>query len=471
MFFGSQNIRNPGFSIALGLIAVAAGYLTLSPSATQPSGAPQFLSAAEAMAQSALADPEFVIGDQQVDGAALFQFYLPRNSQLAWSENGKATANAETALRALTNAGEHGLDSSRYHLAQLVYPLDFVGHTDAAVYDLLLTDAVLRYARDVRIGQGAPAAGYGDVDLPPQTFDPVVSLGHALDTSTLADFLGGLAPPHLEYRRLMEALATHGENNEHVARIKANMERWRWLPRRMESRYIMINVADATLQLIEDGRVVLNSKVIVGKPTTPTPILRTEARGLTVNPPWNVPSSIARNEILPKLRRNPDYLVSQHMILLDGPTNDPHGTHIDWKKISPASVPYRLQQIPGSDNALGIVKFEMPNRFDVYLHDTSERNLFARSSRTLSHGCIRVEAIQPLAKAVLAGSNPPALEQLDEAIRNGKTTRFPLKQPLPVYVVYWTAFPGADGTMQFRPDVYGRDWRLDRHQSSEGRRS
>src|SRR5581483_6354077 len=118
---------------------------------------------------------------------------------------------------------------------------------------------------------------------------------------------------------------------------------------------------------------------------------------VTVNPPWNVPASIARKEILPKLKRDPNYLVSQHMILLNGPKDDPQGTRIDWSRVSGASFPYRIRQLPGPDNALGMLKLEMPSAFDVYLHDTPAKSAFARNDRTLSHGCIRVQEILPLA--------------------------------------------------------------------------
>jgi murein L,D-transpeptidase YcbB/YkuD len=179
-----------------------------------------------------------------------------------------------------------------------------------------------------------------------------------------------------------------------------------------------------------------------------------------VNPPWSVPASIAINEFLPRLRGNPNFLLSQNIVLLNGPADDPHGTRIDWNRVSPESFPYRLQQRPGADNALGQLKLEMPNAFSVYLHDTPGKREFARPERNLSHGCVRVEQILPLASIALSGDAMAAAETLTGAVTTGETQYLAFEQPLPVYVLYWTAIGNGDGTIQFRQDVYGRDKRL-----------
>ena len=245
-----------------------------------------------------------------------------------------------------------------------------------------------------------------------------------------------------------------------VDQIIANMERWRWLPRTLGSRYIMVNSADATLMAVSDGNVVLNSHAIVGKRTTPTPMFSANAVAVTVNPFWNIPDPIARNEMLPKLRHNANYLASQHIEIVDGAAGDPYGTGIDWRSTSRTNFHYTLRQLPGADNALGYVKLEMPNRFNSYLHDTPSRSLFAKSDRHFSHGCMRVEQIRPLASFALTGDTAAGLEKLQNAIDSGETKQLPLDRPLPVYIVYWTAIASQDGTAGFRSDIYGRDARL-----------
>ena len=224
---------------------------------------------------------------------------------------------------------------------------------DAAIHDLLLTDAILRYARELRIG--TPSAVDRDTDLPVQEFDAVSSLNTALEAGTLAEFLADLAPPHPEYKRLFAALGHYRkladdgtEASERVDQIVANMERWRWLPHRLEPRRVMVNAADATLEVIDNDQVILRSKVIVGTADHPTPIFRAVATGVTVNPPWNVPASIASNEFLPRLRSNPNFLLSQNIVLLNGPVDDPHGTRIDWNRVSPESVSLQAAATAGS---------------------------------------------------------------------------------------------------------------------------
>lgn len=244
-----------------------------------------------------------------------------------------------------------------------------------------------------------------------------------------------------------------------VEQIVANMERWRWLPRTFEPNYIAVNVPDATLSLVLNGSEVLRSRVVVGKPKTPTPILRAEGGGITVNPPWNVPTSIARKEILPRLKSNPSYLRSQDMVLLNGPAGDPYGLHVRWRDIPAGTFPYLIQQHPGLKNSLGTIKLELPNRFDVYLHDTPSKRAFAFFARDVSHGCVRVERILPLASYILS-ENLDAMMKIADAVSTGETRYFPFQRRIPVYFLYWTVFAGPEGTLQFRPDVYGRDSRM-----------
>lgn len=245
-----------------------------------------------------------------------------------------------------------------------------------------------------------------------------------------------------------------------VEQIIANMERWRWMPRSFEASYVWVNVAEAMLQLIDNGDQALTSRVIVGNPRTPSPIFRAEITGVTANPPWDVPLSIARNEMLPRLRRDARYLADRNIVLMNGPAGDPHGLTVDWTRISRAGFPYRIRQLPGPDNALGAVKLELPNRFSVFLHDTPGRNLFARTDRFLSHGCIRVQEIVPLASHILAHNSTHGSDALGDAMVSGNTTLLALSSRLPVYILYWTALANDDGSFGFRHDIYDRDQQL-----------
>ena len=242
-----------------------------------------------------------------------------------------------------------------------------------------------------------------------------------------------------------------------VAEIMANMERWRWMPREFESRYVAVNVPDQSLAFIRDGSPALTSKVIVGTPMSPTPITRSEIVAVVANPPWNIPGDIAARDLLPHLRKSPNYLATKHMVVTDGPPGDPYGRTIDWKSIIPAEFPYAIQQLPGPTTALGALMLDSPNDFDVYLHDTPNKKRFDSEMREISNGCVRVQQIIPLASLALTGDAAKGMSRLNQVIKTRQTQRLALDAPLPVYFLYWTALAGDDGTAGFRPDLYGRD--------------
>jgi murein L,D-transpeptidase YcbB/YkuD len=164
--------------------------------------------------------------------------------------------------------------------------------------------------------------------------------------------------------------------------------------------------------------------------------------------------------MLPKLKRDRTYLRSQNIILLNGPPGDPHGLTVNWRGLSSRNFPYQLQQVAGPKNALGLIKLELPNQFDVYLHDTPGKAAFASQQRALSHGCVRVEQIFQLAVRALSENTDEAADRISGAIAEGKTRYLPLSRSLPVYLLYWTAAADARGEARFWPDIYGRDQRL-----------
>ena len=470
-----------------------------------------------------------------LDRAALLRFYQLRDFRPAWLGNPAERA----AVAALENAGADGLDPADYHVRAVVGPYTANSAVGAARYDMTLTDAVLAYAHDLRLGRVEPSRADKMVGLTRPAFDPVTALAAALAAGDFRQWLASLPPADPQYAALkamlvryraaeahpwpqlpevkkivlkagapgldqlrnrllaegllaanaapddMQALEDAVEKfqmrnglkadgavgrqtivalnitpAERVAQIEANLERWRWLPHELGPRYIEVNAADTTLKVVDGGKVILSSRVITGKPKTMTAIFNAEVIAVTVNPAWHVPVSIARHEILPKLRRNPAYLVREHMVVVDGPPGDPYGQSINWHAVSAANLRYAFRQLPGEGNSLGVLKLEMPNRFSAYLHDTSARSLFARDERHLSHGCIRVQNIRALASYALYGGAADGAEKIDAAIAAGGTKRIPLDKPLPVYVLYWTAMADANGTPEFRPDVYGRDKRL-----------
>lgn len=229
-----------------------------------------------------------------------------------------------------------------------------------------------------------------------------------------------------------------------LAQIEANLERRRWMPRRLPARRLEVDVAGAEARLFDAGRPVLMMRIVVGDLAHKTPIFASRLEAVVLNPPWNVPSSIATAEILPRAARDPGYLARNGFRVVDG----------------------RLQQRPGPQNALGRFKFDLPSPYGVYLHDTPARSVFARTTRTLSHGCMRLEQPEALARWLLAQQGWTAAA-LSAATDTGETRRIVLADPLPLFVVYRTAFVAGD-RLHFAPDVYGWDASLSRALAGAG---
>jgi murein L,D-transpeptidase YcbB/YkuD len=264
----------------------------------------------------------------------------------------------------------------------------------------------------------------------------------------------GLEPDGRIGRLTQQALNVPVE--QRIGQIAANLERWRHLPHELPPSYVAVNAADATLALMSNGHADLRMRTVVGDLRHPTPVLSARIAAITINPPWNVPTSIARKEILPRLQRDRLYL-QKNAIAIVGAEEDPFGLRINWRSIQRQAFPFRLQQHPGPNNSLGVVKLEMPNRYDVYLHDTPAKKLFERPVRTFSHGCVRLERATELALRLLSDRPEWTRDAFAAAIASGDTRHVPLTQPVPVYVLYWTAFVDGDGQVQFRDDIYGRD--------------
>jgi murein L,D-transpeptidase YcbB/YkuD len=220
-------------------------------------------------------------------------------------------------------------------------------------------------------------------------------------------------------------------------------------------RYVLVNVPAFMAQAVERGALALDTNVVVGKPARATP--RVDAQIVEVNfyPTWSVPDIVAQNDLIPTIRKNPNYVYEQHFSVMrdwKAPPLDP--ASIDWA--SPQVVSYKFRQDPGPQNALGVVRINMPNKHSVYMHDTPLKSLFGQSARAFSSGCVRVEKVQELV-AWLLGEKGWSLEKVQAQIDSGTKIDVKLPRPVPVHFVYLTAFASGNGIAQFRPDIYGRD--------------
>jgi murein L,D-transpeptidase YcbB/YkuD len=242
---------------------------------------------------------------------------------------------------------------------------------------------------------------------------------------------------------------------QRIERLQLNLERWRWLPRKLGDRYILVNIPEARLEVWDRGSVPITMRTIVGKQDTPTPIFNDVMTHVVFSPYWNVPPNIAEGETLPAVLKDPDFLNRQNMEVVDASGNLVDPSSVDLTE----PEKYRFRQRPGADNSLGLVKFMFPNQFDVYLHDTPADSLFARASRSFSHGCVRLEQPVALARYVLRDQPEWTEERIEAAMHSGEEQHVKLENPIPVYLGYWTARVSADGIVQFRKDLYGIDQR------------
>ncbi len=379
--------------------------------------------------------PELVVAGERLNAGLLRRFYAAHGFEPVWSTR---QAQANSLLNAVLRAGDHGIAPKLFHANLLrntatLQPLD---------RELLLSDAFLSYADALAHGAMPVERRIDDESLTPEPIDVAAALDTAIGRPGPAAAIEALAPTTPTYRALRHALQSYRSGTpdgdkaatNRLRQIEVNLERQRWLPRRLPAERVWVNAADARLVLYRADRSVFSTRVIIGQDDkrNQSPEFRAAIDGVLFNPPWNIPESIATEEILPKISHDPNYLRQHNLVM------KPNGG---------------LQQLPGPGAALGQIKFEMENRFDVYLHDTPSKNLFSRDNRRISHGCIRVQ--NPRELAALLMQQP--IDTIDQAIAMGSTTPRNLPAPVSVFVVYQTAFVDIDGTLQFRPDVYNRD--------------
>lgn len=336
---------------------------------------------------------------------------------------------AQSLLDYVHHVDADGLDPSDYAPDRLEAA---IAGNDPVAMSTAATDTFLRVSSDLALGHvrddGRTDWHFTDNDLNgQQQFD---LMKQAVSTGDVRHALDGLLPTHPQYGELKQLLATTKDAATRD-KVRANMDRWRWLPRDLGARYVIVNVPAYTVALVENGQVVARHKAVVGKPSTATPQLTATATGVIFNPWWEVPESISG-----ELKGKKGYVAVK-----------------DGEKV-------HYRQPPGPANALGRMKVVMPNSWAIYLHDTPSKTLFSKSARAFSHGCIRTQ--NPLDFAALLLDNPEwDRAAIDRAIAAGKTVKASATTPTPVYIAYFTAAALADnkGLLTY-PDIYGRDTKV-----------
>jgi murein L,D-transpeptidase YcbB/YkuD len=459
---------------------------------------------ATALASILGGQPPIPVGDKT--WTAVRDFYALRSGAPAWVAD-EVTPKAKDAIRVLQLAHEHGLDLDHYHAADLEarrqtlkdVKKDAANRAEVfADFDTRLTTALMMMGHDVAIGRSTPhkSAWKARREMP--------DLAGTLNTAVSGDmtaWLAAIQPTHPEYEALRQALidleglreqgglptpstpeairvfqehhaipatgkldaATKAAMavplDDRIYQVKLNMERWRWMPDDLGTRHFLVNIPFFHLQARENGKVVKDIRVVVGKPGNETPIFSDEMETVVFSPYWNIPDSIVEGETAPAMARDPRYLARNNIEILR--VGDSGASAID-----PASVnwdnPDELKQLafrqrPGASNALGHVKFLFPNEHNVYLHDTPADQLFARPGRAFSHGCVRVEEPEVLAQYVLRHDPSWDLARIREAMHAGVEKHVKLAEKVPVHIVYFTAWVDDAKGLHFQPDVYGYD--------------
>jgi murein L,D-transpeptidase YcbB/YkuD len=448
-------------------------------------------------------------------------FYKARGYAPLWIKDGALTARAKAAIARLNNAAADALDPADYPVPEF----GSFGSAEAlAEGDAKLTNSVLTYARHLEVGRIAPTRVSTEVDYGNHTPDPADVLRKVADANNVDSAFESFNPPQAGFKALKEKLAALRSNasadedssripgghtlkvgmkddrvpllreklhidgkpgdtlydvklakavmriqasadlpgkgfldnktvaaingpkpSQQINTIEANMERWRWLPRDLGKTYVMVNIPDYTLKVVRDNDVVWRTKIVSGKPQTPTPLLTAPMQQIIVNPSWYVPQSIIQNELLPQYANDPQIFDRMGLEVKRGPDGN-----------------INVIQPPGAANALGRIKFAFPNKFQVYLHDTPEKRLFASEKRAFSHGCMRVEDPTKFGEVMLhlAMNGPmPNSPQINAMFGHDEKT-FQLQNRPMVHLTYQTAYVDDGGKLVIRDDIYGFDARV-----------
>lgn len=409
---------------------------------------------------------------------ALQRLYEQNNYQWHWLRDGKPTAQAAQIAEVLAAAEHHGLNSLDYdgdlfpqwnqRLAAAETPMSV---HELALYDTALSISVMRYGDALSRGRINPRGVNAEFDTLAKQPDPV-ALARAV--STAGDARAALASYESQlpsYRALKDALrialrSTAPDAQQRIAKIQVAMERMRWLPQQIDSPFIVVNVPSYQLFAYRnstDTKPALAMNVIVGEAENAhhTPIFHATMSHLIFRPYWNVPRSITIKELLPRLRKDPNYLARHDMEVVSN-FNQKEGIALtDDALAGISSGALKIRQKPGPKNALGLVKFMFPNNNNIYLHSTPAKQLFQRSRRDFSHGCIRVQDPVALAQFVLKNHKEWTLQRIETAMAGDKQKVVNLAQHMPVFIFYSTVMADESGALRFFDDIYGYDAQLE----------
>jgi len=402
--------------------------------------------------------------------AEVAAFYSERASRPLWVTRAGVRPEALRLAGEIARAADHGLDPERYGAAELAAALEAAKSGDPnarARADLLLSRAYPAFVRDLRVPAGGGAGvTWVDAELAPEAPEARALLQAAATAPDLGRHLAEATAMNPLYEALSRGYARRRAAGPPLTAaeeraIRANLDRARLIPA-LRGRYVIVDAASARLWMIDGEKVEGPMRVIVGKASMQTPTMAGYIRYVTLNPWWNVPPDLARERAKRVLRSGPGILKRENMELLSDWSDRPRvigAGQVDWKAVASGKTSLRMRQRPGGANVMGAMKFMLPNRLGIYLHDFPAKSLFARADRRISSGCVRLEDAPRLARFLFGGPEPRPAGSAPEQ-------RVDLPEPVPVYITYLTALPDPVRGVALQRDVYARDGR-----PSPGRRA
>jgi len=423
--------------------------------------------------------PIIVLKDTLYAQSLLQPFYNYSDGEPVWLDYISRPKRFRKLMEIIERSSYEGLTPSHYHLAKIKNSLqnnytDLHKHPSMqAELDLLLSDAFLTLAFHYHLGRTRDIemnceweCFFGEINLPN-------ILWKALQADTLEQALMSFHPRYKQYHDLQKAMVGYKNATllypdsislqKDMDKIAVNMERWRWLPKSPDSMYIIVNIPQFRLWLYRNDTIVMTMKTIVGKRSNPTPSFNCTVSYLVLRPRWNIPTSIMKNELLPKVLKDTSYLAKNHYRILntwkDNDSNYILPNTIYWDTTTVEAFPYKLVQLAGHWNPLGMIKLMFPNQFNVYLHDTPDRSLFDKPMRTFSHGCIRLEKAGELAAYITQNDSLLSFENYSVWFKENQRKK--LDYQVPLSINYWTAWIGDNGIFFFE-DIYRRDILLEK---------
>lgn len=395
----------------------------------------------------------------------VYQFYKNNQFNVVWL-NDASVSRLDSMVTFIQTIRYHGLLPQDYHVVEVSRLRNSFERNLMYRRDVLLTDAFLSIAGDLKYGRLSSLNEPLNKDSLNLLLLKDVQAGESVKK-----IMESQEPRHIQYQELKRSLkviidsADSINNNALIAGftydwssihknaqcIEVNLERWRLELASPGDRYIWVNIPAYQLQVVENGKFALESKIIVGKPDTPTPTFSSTVECITFYPYWNVPRKIAVEEFLPRMKTDTSFLLSNNFEVLDRRGRVLNPDTLNWISYNKNNFPFTLRQREGKENSLGLIKFVFDNPYAVYLHDTNAKGLFRNKKRAFSHGCVRIEKARELAIYLI-----PTPGRIDKILESKSRQTINVANPIPIYIRYFTC-ESVNGALNFYDDIYGKD--------------